>query len=414
MKSHNEPRIYYGYIVVLIACLILTVTQGTYFSFGVFFKPLLEDFGWTRAMTSGAFSICSILVGLLHIITGRLNDRIGPRFVMTVCGIFLGIGYLLMSRIGALWQFYLIYGAIIAMGMSGGYIPLTSTVSRWFVKRRGLMTGIVAAGTGFGTLIVPPIASRLIVTYDWRDSYSIVGIAAIIIIVLASQFLRRDPSQVGQLPDGEKEAKAETTGIEPMSYSFAKAVRTRQFGMLLSINFFFCFCLLIIMVHIVPHITDLGISVAKATNIIAIIGGAGVIGRISMGGVGDRIGNKRAIATCYALVLITVSWLMIANEPWQFYLFAAVFGFAYGGLATLGAPLLADLFGLGSHGTIYGSSSFGATLGGAVGPVMAGRIFDVTGSYQLAFITCTIFSAIALVLILLLKPTTKPSKKDEL
>ena len=94
MKSGNRPRIYNGYILVLVACLILTVTQGTHFSFGVFFKPLLEDFGWTRAMTSGAFSLSSVLVGLLHILTGRLNDRIGPRFVMTVCGIILGLGFI--------------------------------------------------------------------------------------------------------------------------------------------------------------------------------------------------------------------------------------------------------------------------------------------------------------------------------
>ena len=406
MEKEGTPKVYYGYIVVLVACLILIMTQGTYYSFGVFFKPLSQDFGWTRAMTSGAFSLCVVLHGLLYIVTGRLNDRIGPRFVITGCGLLIGIGYLLMSRIGTLWQLYVFYGVIVAIGMSGGYIPLVSTVSRWFVKRRGLMTGIVATGTGFGTLIVPPIANWLINTYDWRDSYVIMGIAVIALILPAAQFLRRDPGQVGQLSYTEKETKIEDIGWETKGFSLSEAVRAKQFWMLFATKFCFGFCLMVVMVHIVPHATDLGISAAKAATIIAIIGGTGIIGRVTMGAFSDRIGYKKGYVICFVLTLLTLASLLVVKETWAFYLFAAVFGITYGGMATVSSPLIADLFGLRSHGAIWGSTSTGSTVGGAISPIVAGRIFDLTGNYQIVFVICATMAAIGLILASSLKPTT--------
>ena len=406
MTRDTKPKFFYGYIVVAFACLILTITQGTYYSFGVFFKPLSEDFGWTRAMTSGAFSLMVVLHGFLYIFTGRLNDTKGPRFVLTVTGFFLGLGYILLSQINALWQLYLFYGVVVAVGISGGYIPLLSTASRWFVKRRGLMTGIVAAGTGFGTLLVPPIANWLISEYDWRTSYLVVGIVSIVVIVLAAQFLRRDPSQVGQLPYGQEEEKANGINPTPIGLSLREAIRTKPFWLFALAMASFGVSLFVVMVHTVPHVTDLGFSAAKAASILAIIGASGIVGRVSFGGLSDRLGNKRTFIICFVLVAITLILLMVAKELWVFYLFAAVFGLAYGGWATVMAPLVADLFGLRSHGVILGSATFGATIGGAIGPVMAGRIFDVTGSYQLAFIICIIVSGIGLVAALLLKPAS--------
>ncbi len=189
----SKPRFFYGYIVVLVAVIVLLFTQGTFLSFGIFFKPLSEDFGWTRAMTAGAYSLGSVVLGFLFIITGRLNDRFGPRVLVTFCGVILGIGYLLMSQIETIWQFYLVYGLMIAVGVSGGLVPMISTVSRWFVKRRGLATGIVSGGIGLGLVIVPILVNRFISSYGWRDSYAIIGVATLVILVLVAQFLKRDP-----------------------------------------------------------------------------------------------------------------------------------------------------------------------------------------------------------------------------
>ena len=163
-----EPRIFYGYYIIAASLLIMTAIWGLYYAFGIFFKPMLNEFGWSRAMTSGAFSLASIVSGVLAIAMGSLTDKFGPRIVITLCGLLLGIGSFLISQISALWQLYLFYGLIVGTGMGGGYGPLLSTAARWFVKRRGLMSGFVTAGIGMGGIIVPLVASRLISAYGWR------------------------------------------------------------------------------------------------------------------------------------------------------------------------------------------------------------------------------------------------------
>ena len=209
MRS-KKPKLFYGYIIVAAAFLITLIMCGTLFTFGVFFKPILTEFGWTRAMTSGAFSLCILLFGLLGIGTGRLTDRFGPRVVMSGCGFFLGLGYLLMSQVSAIWQLYLFYGVMVGIGVSGSFVPLVSTVARWFAERRGMMTGIAVSGIGIGTMIMPLVANWLISSYGWRTSYIVVGITVLVLIILVAQFLRRDPGQMGQLPYGADEVKVES------------------------------------------------------------------------------------------------------------------------------------------------------------------------------------------------------------
>ena len=404
MAEKKSPRFFYGYVVALAAFFILAIMEGAMYTYGVFLKPLLAEFGWTRAAISGAFSLFMVLFGLFFVITGRLNDRFGPRIVVTVCGFFLGLGYLLMSQINAIWQLYLFYGVIIAIGMSGGFVPLVSTVARWFVKRRGLMTGLVVSSVGVGTVIMPPIANWLISSYVWRDSYTIIGIAALVVIVLAAQLLKRDPGQVGQLPYGESGIKEGSLNLEAIGFSLRQAIHVRQFWILGSICLFFSFFLQAIMVHIVPHATELGIPSAIAASVLAAIGGVSIAGRIVMGGAGDKIGNRLAMSICFFIIAIVLFWLLAAKELWMLYLFATIFGFAYGGFTALESPMVAELFGLGSHGVILGCIGVGATIGGAIGPVLAGYIFDVTGSYYQAFQICAAIAVIGFILTLFLKP----------
>ncbi|TET26415.1 MAG: MFS transporter [Dehalococcoidia bacterium] len=407
MTQARKPQFFYGYIVVVVAFFIMTLTWGTFSVFGVFFKPLLAEFGWTRAMTSGAFSFSFILIGLLSVVMGRLTDRFGPRIVITACGAFLGLGYLLMSQIGTIWHFYLVYGVIIGVGMSGVYIPLVSTIARWFARRRGVMTGIALSGIGFGVLVVPLIVNWLIAAYDWRTAYAVVGIAVLILTILAAQFLRREPSRMGQTPYGEGEVKEQGLNLEARELSLWEAMHTSQLWMLGGMFFCFSFGLYISLVHIVPHATELGISAASAANILATIGGVSIVGRLVMGVFADKRGNKLALIVAFAVLAIALFWLQLASEAWMLYLFAALFGFAYGGLAPLESPLVAELFGLSSHGVILGVVGLGFMLAAVTGPVLAGGMFDVTGSYSLAFLACAIVSVIGLILALLLKPVAK-------
>jgi MFS family permease len=400
-----EPRLFYGYIVVIAAFFIMLLMWGIFFTFGVFFKPLLTEFGWTRAVTSGAFSLSWITQGLLAIVMGRINDRLGPRIVITVCGFILGLGYLLMSQISTLWQLYLFYAVLIATGMSGTFVPLTSTVARWFIKRRGMMTGIVVAGTGVGGLIAPPVANWLISIYDWQVSYIILGSIALVVVVLVAQLLRRDPAQVGQMPYGENKEKTGSKGGTE-AFSLKEAAYTRQFWLIFSMFLCLGFCMNTIVVHIAPHATDLGFSAANAANILATVGGVGVIGRVVLGSAADRIGNRWVFIIGFVLMIVALFWLVPATEAWTLYLFAAVFGFASGGCVMSESPLVAGLFGLRSHGLILGVSSFGYCLGASVGPFLAGYIFDFTGSYHLAFLICAAIGIIGLILSALLTPIT--------
>ena len=205
MISKHRPNPPYAYVIVGAAVIILVSLWGVYFSFGIFFKSMMAEFGWTRAMISGGFSLASLTSGFTAAILGWLNDRIGPRKVMTLCGIFLGAGCLLLSRTDSLIYFYICYGLIIGFALGGGFIPLMSTVTRWFEADRGLMTGIVLFEIGGGVMIGPLVSGLLISTNDWRVSYLTIGISALILLIIISQFLRRDPAKLGQLPYGETE-----------------------------------------------------------------------------------------------------------------------------------------------------------------------------------------------------------------
>jgi MFS family permease len=381
---------------------------GSYNSFGIFFEPVLTDFNWTRTIISGGFSLSWIMQGLLGIAMGRLTDRFGPRVVLTISGFLVGLGYLLMSQIGAVWQLYLFYGVIIGSGMGGTWVPIVSTVARWFAKRRSLMTGIVLSGVSIGTLIGAPVASRLISTYDWRMSYIVVGGIVLVVVVLAAQFLRRDSTQARQKPYRGSEGETQEPISETHSFSLREAVRTRQFWLTSGMFFCFGFCVYTIIAHIVLHVIGLGISSTSAANILATAGGLSIAGRIVLGSVGDRFGNRQVFIIGFVLMAATLFSLVPAKEVWGLYLFAVVFGFAFGGCATSESPLVAGLFGLSSHGLILGVINLlGFTFGAAVGPLIGGYIFDMTNSYQLAFIICGAVSVVGLILTVLLSPLQK-------
>lgn len=399
-----KPRLFYGYIVAAAALCIMVVIYSTRFSYGVFFKPMLTEFGWTRALTSGALSISMFLQGFLAIIMGGLSDRLGPRIVLTLSGLLVGLGFLLMSEIGAAWQLYLWYGLIIAPGMSGVWVPLLSTIARWFVARRSTMTGIVAIGTGIGVLVGPLVANWLISNYGWRTSYIILGSVVWVVVILAAQLLRRDPTKMGQVPYGANEEGVQQINLGADGLSLEEAVRTRQFWIVCALFFCAGFCIFAIMVHVVPHATDLGISAASAASFLATIGGISIIGNIVLGSIGDRIGNRQAFIIGFILISVALFWLVQTTEVWMLYLFSVVFGLAYGGIAPLQSPLISELFGLHSHGLIFGVAGFGFTIGAAIGPFLVGYIFDINGSYQSAFLVCASIGIIGLILTALIKP----------
>lgn len=400
----NGPSKFHGYTIVIAALVIIILSHGSRYAFGVFFKPVLTEFGWTRAATSGAFTLSLMINGLLGIAMGGLTDKFGPRIILTLCGLLTGMGYILMSQIDELWQLYLFYGVIVGIGMGGFWVPLLSTIARWFVKRRNIMTGITLTGTGIGMLILSPLSNWLISVYDWRLSYIILGLVILAGIFASSQFVKRDPGQIGEVPDGYSDITHQQREPLVKELSVIEAVHTRQLWVAFAMFICFGFAVFSIVVHVAAHVTDLGNSASVAATVLAFTGGLSILGRIVMGVIADRIGNRRSFIVGFILMISSLLVLMVATEIWMFYLFAIIFGFAFGGMGVSESPLIARLFGLSSHGTIFGIVAFGFTLGSATGPLFVGYIFDVTGSYQFAFLFLVTISIIGLILTILLRP----------
>lgn len=335
MSEDRQPRVFYGWFIVIAGFCIQMVSWGILTAFGVFFNPLLGEFGWARATLSGAHSVAILVLGFTGIIVGRLGDRFGPRMVMVGCGVLFGLGYLLMSQINAVWQLYLFYGVVVGIGVSGSDVLLLSTVARWFVKKRGMTSGIVKVGTGVGMLIMPVAANWLISANGWRNSYIILGSVALVLIVLMALFLRRDPSQKGLVPYGEEKASTGSLNSVDKGHSLREAIATRPFWMLCIVFLLIFFCAQAILVHIAPHALELGISATGAASVLATIGGTSIAGRFIMGSAGDRVGIKLTTVICLAILAVALFWLQLAGELWMLYLFALMYGFAHGGFLHL-------------------------------------------------------------------------------
>jgi MFS family permease len=400
----KKPNLFYGYEIVAFCYVTAIVVWGTFNSFGVFFDSLLNEFHWTRAATSGAFSLCTVISGLAAIPFGRITDRFGPRLVMTVCSLVLGAGYILMALINSIWQFYLIYGIIIGVGTSGFWVPVLSTVSRWFSRKRGLMVAIVLTGSGAGTIVFPPFANWLISQYQWRLSIAIIGIISLVTGTVLSQFMKRDPSQTAEFPDGVPAVKEDPARGTNLGYSIQEAARTPQFWMAGAIFFCCGFCAYTIFVHIIPQALLLGVSSTAAAGIVAVIGGVAILGGLGTGIMADRTGVKKSTVVFLVLAVLALIWLNISRDFWQLYLFAAVFGLAYGSIGVSETILSVWLFGLRDNALILSVIDFGLTIGAAVGPLIAGYIFDITGSYQIAFFLTAFICFSGLVLSLFIKP----------
>jgi len=397
------PGFFYGHIIVLMAFLLQAIGWGVFNSMGVFFKPFVDEFGWSRALISSVFSFAMLVCGVSSILQGRLSDRVGPRIVMAVGGVFLGTGYLLMSRVSDVWQLYLYCTFMVGFGISGTDVVMLSTTSRWFVRFRGLVTGIAKVGTGVGMLVMPLFLNWLIHRYGWRTAFLDIGILSLLVYICLAQFVVRDPGKMGLWPDNE-------IGDFPVSDSFAEtglrlveAVRTLQFWLICAAYILALFCVATVLLHLVPHVIDLGFSTTSSAMILSTVGAVSILGRLVLGGMIDKIGSKAVLVICFSVLCMGLMWLQFSHRIWMLVVFACLHGFAHGGFFAIVAPLTAEFFGTRSHGELFGVITFASTIGAAVGPVLAGMMYDSTGSYRLIFGLLAGASVAGLVIAVLLR-----------
>jgi MFS family permease len=258
---------------------------------------------------------------------------------------------------------------------------------------------------------MPQVAHTLISKYDWRTSFLYLGIIAFVLIIVFAQLLRRAPEQ-GIASTGDANAlKTSSPNVQTQGLSAGEALHTRAFWIVCLTSFLVGLVVQVVMVHIVAHTTDIGYTAATAATILSVVGFVSIFGKIFMGGLGDRIGNRNVMVIVCSLLALAFLWLMFAGELWTLYLFAAVFAAGYSGASATHSPQMAEFFGLRSHGIIFGLAQLVANVGGALGSFIAGYIFDTTGSYQWAFILCTLLSAFGLVLSIFL-PARKRAQTE--
>ncbi|MBN2809127.1 MAG: MFS transporter [Deltaproteobacteria bacterium] len=401
--TNLKPPFYYGWIIVATSFITLGVAFGIWYSFSVFYIAIIKDFAWTRATTAGIFSLFTISHYLCAFLAGWLIDRFGPRLVIPAGALWLTTALILLAKAQNLFDFYLLYGILAAIGVSLiGFVPHATFLPRWFVKRRGLALGLAMAGVGVGMLIVPPTVQHIISIHNWRYAYRTLAILVLFIIPLNLFFQRRDPQQIGLLPDGApqpqeplRRSTAEAqNNIVILDQSWAdtewtsrKALRTKRFWFLAGGFFMGPFAIQGVLLHAVAGLVDGGMSAAMAASIFGLLGICGSVGKITLGFSGDRW--NRETANTIGMAAATIGVLALAGIALQKqllpYIFAIGFGFGYGAAAPLFPSIAADIFQGRHFGRIFGLLSLNLGFGGAAGAWFSGFIFDHSGSYLTAF-----------------------------
>lgn len=404
MNISDEKRIsYYGWVVVGAGLIILTVEAGILLTFGVFFKPILAEFGWTRSVLSGVFSASMIVRILSSLALGYLADRFGARPIVILGGLLAAIALFLTSTFITLWQLYVYYSLLFSIGASCAYIPITSNVSKWFRKNRGLAVGIVVMGLGLGGLIMSPLAGVLISSYGWRQSYVILGVIMLVTLVGSGILLKKPPeSGISKTDVKVSEGDFLTSRVE--TYTLGQALRTRAFWMQGLSWFCLCAALYSILVHIVSYAINIGISPIKASAVLGMIGGFSLLGRVAMGYISDQLGRKRSVALASAISAFSLMGILLSRDLNMFYVSSFVFGVSYGGWGAQMPTMPADHFGEKNSGTILGAIFLVGGAGMAVGPWLGAHIIDFSGSYKYLFLMASVASFLGFVFSLLIKP----------
>jgi MFS transporter, OFA family, oxalate/formate antiporter len=380
MSMERRPPLFHGWFVVAAAFGVTFVGFGAAYSFSAFFESLQREFAASRGSVSLVFSLAGFLYFGLGFVSGPLADRWGSRSMAILGMLLLGIGLAIAGAARSLVQVYAAYGLGVGLGVGFSYVPVVGAVQRWFVKQRGLASGLAVSGIGVGTLVIPPVAAFLIAAFGWRTAYLVLGGFAAVVGVAVSFMIENDPRDRGLLPDGES-APSSPASKEPTGASVHDAIRSRRFIGLYAACLVSSFGVFVPFVHLVPYALDHGIPQSTAVFLLGAIGVGSTAGRFLLGGVADRIGRPRTLLVMFLGMAAALAIWAASTAIWSLAAFALVFGVFYGGWVALLPAVIMDYFGgrniSGIIGALYTSVAFG-TL---VGPSAAGFVFDYSHSY---------------------------------
>lgn len=401
-------RFHYAWVMVGGAAVILAVQAMTFYSFGIFLRPITLQFKWDRGALSIAMSLMMLVSGIFSIFTGRLSDRYGPRILLTAAGVTVGGGFLLMSRISHLWQVYVLYGGLIAIGNAAIVVPITTTVVRWFVQKRGLALGLTWTGIGAGGVTAPILAQWIINAFDWRWAFVVLGVLNIAVLVPLAQLMRGSPERMGQRPYGADRPPKHNDTPAIAGITFRQALRSPQFWLVGAMLFCLVFIGQVMSNHLAPHAADIGISPTIAATFVSVFAATSLLGRNLCGVISDRIGSRRTMLAGFILILTGMVWLVFSRDVWMLYAFSLWYGISFGIVVPLQSLMPGELFGLKSLGTITAALMFMGNIGGAIGGPLAGAIFDAARKYDIAFYLCIAAAAAGLAVAVVLLRLARP------
>ncbi|MFH1487788.1 MAG: MFS transporter [Pseudomonadota bacterium] len=403
---------FYGWYVLTASFFILFLYSGARFAIGVAFKPMLAEFGWNRSAISLAYFLNMTCYALTISFVGRWYDRYGPKWVIIITTLFLFTGCASLSFITAYWQFLVAYGILFGVGLGGPSTSLfASLASKWFDKGRGMAVSIGISGSCIGQFALVPFFTLLVLHYGWGASYFWIGLSMLVVNVpLALWVIKGNPADLGLRPFGSGEVEKgedprvnSVNHVESRDLGIRDAMRTGSYWFLVVMMFICGSGDFFVTTHLIPYVTDHGISPTTAGHMLAWFGLMSFGGVIVAGPVSDRIGNRIPIALTFVIRIFLFLMVLMYQNSISFYVFALVFGFTFFISAALAPVMIGRLYGLSHVGILSGVATTVHHFGGGFWTFVGGWLFDQTGSYRATFILSAVTSLVALLCTLLIK-----------
>ena len=416
----KPSKVYYGWWIVAAFFLIAIYAGGiVFYGFTALFDPIVEDTGWNYTQISLAFSLRGIESGILAPFAGMLTDRLGPRRLIFTGSLIVAASLVLMSYATSLTMFYGAF-ALMAIGMSGCTITVPMTaIANWFHKKLGTASGIAITGFGFSGLLIPVIV-KLIDIYQWRTTMIILAIGTLVVVTPLSLVFRHKPEQYGLLPDGRQgepmKPENGSTPAPPAELELKPREALKSFVLWQLALAFICHLILVtaVITHVMPYLTSIEVTRSVSSVVAMAIPLVSIGGRLSFGWLADKFEGKRVVIVAFAMMGLSLLFFIYASSVgiWMLVPFVILFGIGYGGNNALRPSLVGEYFGRANFGTVFGIIMGINSLGGLIGPPLAGWVYDTYGSYYSIWLAFIGVAAVGLISILTISKPNRLKKPN--
>jgi MFS family permease len=384
-----------SYLALAVTVVTLALAYGVWYAYSVFLVALLREFGWSRSVLAGAFSIFTLVGGGAGPVLGALADRFGPRRLILIGGVLLAGSLWADSLVTRAWHLYLTFGLLTAVGVAtAGWTPAVVMVQRQWKARLGLALGIAGSGVGLGIFLVVPLCQALIDGFGWRWAFRALAVLCALWILPATYLAIRDAPPLPRVPVAYRGNGNPATG----EHSLERALANPSFRLIGLAVFLGSICSQTLHVHQAAFLVDHGLPAMTAASVISVVGASSILGKTGGGWISDHLSRELvyALGMIGMIFGVGVLWLVaLAPSPWLALGYAVLFGVGYSVTAFIVPAMMSDRFRGPHFGSIFGATQVASALGSALGAWLAGRIFDATGSYAIAFVLAAAAAAVA-------------------